>query len=69
FLHRSIILTARAIESATDVYPHSLSYQETSLTKLSFRAIPALASKMLDLNGKQHLLSPWKSVETRSSST
>lgn len=31
------------------LYPHSLSYQETSLTKLSFRAIPALASKMLDL--------------------
>ena len=26
-------------------YPHSLSYQETSLTKCSLRAIPALASK------------------------
>ena len=49
FLHISIILTARAIEGATDLYPHSLSYQETSLTKLSFRAIPALQSKMLDL--------------------
>nr|ACR35008.1 unknown [Zea mays] len=52
------------IRSTTRVlYPHSLSYQDTSFTKLPFKAMPALASKMLDL------LSPWKSVETRSSST
>lgn len=31
------------------LYPTSLSYHETSFTKLSFNAMPALASKMLDL--------------------
>ena len=31
-------------------YPHSLSYQETSLWKLSFKPIPALASKIDDLS-------------------
>ena len=34
------------------LYPHSLSYQETSFTKLSFKEIPALASNMLDLHMK-----------------
>ena len=31
------------------LYPHSLSYQETSFTKFLFNAIPAFASKILDL--------------------
>lgn len=30
-------------------YPHSLSYQETTLAKLSFKEIPADSSKMEDL--------------------
>ncbi|XP_028111859.1 putative methylesterase 11, chloroplastic [Camellia sinensis] len=38
--------------------PHSLSDHATNLTKKSFKAIPALESKMLDL------LSPTKSVDT-----
>jgi hypothetical protein len=43
-------------------YPHSLSYQDTSLTKVGLSWMPALASKM-DVRG-----SPRKSVETTSSS-
>lgn len=41
---------------------HSLSYQATSLTNLSFKEIPALASKMHEWGF------PFKSVETSSSS-
>merc|ERR1719174_830941 len=44
------------------LYPHSLSYQETSLTNLSSRAMPAFASKMDECG------SVMKSVETTSSS-
>lgn len=36
------------------LYPHSLSYQETSFTKEELRAIPALASNMLDLKQRQN---------------
>jgi len=43
-------------------YPASLSYQDTSFTKFSERAMPALASKM-DVRG-----SPMKSEDTTSSS-
>merc|ERR550525_1301530 len=43
-------------------YPHSLSYQDTSLTKVSFNAMPAPTSKMEDA------LQVWKSVDTTSSS-
>merc|ERR550525_1659408 len=43
-------------------YPHSLSYQDTSLTKVSFNAMPAPTSKMDDA------LHVWKSVDTTSSS-
>merc|ERR1711953_1560625 len=42
-------------------YPHSLSYQETSFTKLSFRAMPAPTSKM------DEDLQVTKSVDTTSS--
>merc|ERR1719262_454149 len=44
-------------------YPHSLSYQDTSFTKLLFREIPALMSTT------DEVFSPTKSVETTSSST
>merc|ERR550537_225662 len=43
-------------------YPHSLSYQDTSLTKFLFKAMPALMSKI-----EENLL-PMKSVLTTSSS-
>mmetsp|Transcript_9734 Transcript_9734/g.13410 ORF Transcript_9734/g.13410 Transcript_9734/m.13410 type:complete len:115 (-) Transcript_9734:789-1133(-) len=43
-------------------YPHSLSYQDTTLTKLSLREMPAFASKILDRGS-------WtKSCETTASS-
>merc|ERR1711862_325831 len=45
------------------VEPHSLSYQDTSLTKLLFSEIPALMSTT------EEVFSPTKSVETTSSST
>lgn len=52
-----------AIKSHTRLeYPHSLSYHDTSLTKLELREIPALASKT------EEWASPMKSVETTSSS-
>merc|ERR1719262_827788 len=44
-------------------YPHSLSYQDTSFTKLLFREIPALMSST------DEVFSPTKCVETTSSST
>ena len=51
------------IKSSTRLlYPNSLSYHETSLTKLFVKAIPALASKML------LLASPTKSDDTTKSS-
>merc|ERR1719150_3224611 len=43
-------------------YPHSLSYQAISLTKWSFKAMPALTSKT------EEALQDVKSVETTSSS-
>merc|ERR1719421_241470 len=44
-------------------YPHSLSYQDTSFTKLLFSEMPALMSTT------EEVFSPTKSVETTSSST
>merc|ERR1711862_615163 len=45
------------------VEPHSLSYQDTSLTKVLFSEMPALMSTT------EEVFSPTKSVETTSSST
>ena len=47
--HQRNSLWGQTLVEATNLYPHSLSYQDTSLTKLPFKAMPALASKMLDL--------------------
>lgn len=37
------------------LYPHSLSYHDTTFTNFLLKAIPALASKMLDLHQKLYL--------------
>ena len=52
---RSVLAMWTIRSSVLQEYPHSLSYQATTLTKRSFRGMPALASKI------EVQLSPMKS--------